>query len=273
MRKKLKKQKMIAEILLVVGIISVITFTILFIKEPLFYFGIVAGLILIAFGSGIFKKLRETINEKLLPEVYETNLGTSYIHRPLEGFNSSNIYLTNLFTPQDRFFSHDLVSGEIYGFKYKLSEIEFLDTKSELKNFILSDVLFQGLFIEVNVESKIKESVYIVPKETTLHEYLGKEHLIAFNGELNNYFNVFSKAKKETKVLMETDFGKTLEEIIKTFPEIYIAVKKHAIYIGINSRKNPLSVRMFRPFDMSYLDKLDKELKVVKEIVYSLYKK
>lgn len=272
MRNKLKKQKLIAEILLVIGMISVITFIILFIKEPLFYFGIIAGLIFIAFGNGIFKKLRETIDEDLVPEVYEANLG-KYIHRPLEGFNSGDIYATNLFTPQDRFFSHDLVSGEVYGFKYKFSEVEFLDAKRELKDFILSDVLFQGLFAEINVESKIKGSVYIVPKKTTIHKYLEKEFLIAFNGELNKHFDVFSKNKKEAKDLMETDFGKTLEEIIKTFPNIYIAVKKHAVYIGIDSRKNPLSVKMFRPLDMSYLNVLNKELSVVKEIVYSLYKK
>lgn len=272
MRKRLKKQKMIAEILLVLGIVSVITFTILFIKEPLFYFGIIVGLILVVFGNGMFKKLKETIDEDLVPEVYEANLG-KYIHRPLEGFSSGDIYATNLFTPQDRYFSHDLVSGEVYGFKYKLSEVEFLDAKRELKDFISSDVLFQGLFVEVNVESKIKGSVYIVPKETTLHKYLEKEYLIAFNGELNKHFNVFSKIKKEAKDLMEKDFGRTLEEIIKTFPNIYIAVKKHAVYIGIDSRKNPLGVRMFRPLDMSYLDILDKELSVVKEIVYALYKK
>lgn len=272
MRNKLKKQKLIAEILLVLGIVSTVTFTVLFIKEPLFYFGIIVGLILIVFGNGIFKKLRETIDEDLVLDVYEANLG-KYIHRPLEGFNSGDIYATNLFAPQDRFFSHDLVSGEIYGFKYKLSEVEFLDAKRELKNFILSDVLFQGLFVEVNVESKIKGSVYIVPKETTLHKYLEKEYLIAFEGKLNKHFNVFSKTKKEAKDLMETDFGKTLEEIIKTFPNIYIAVKKHAVYIGVDSRKNPLNVKMFRPFDMSYLDILDKELNAVKEIIYSLYKK
>ena len=133
--------------------------------------------------------------------------------------------------------------------------------------------MFQGLFAEINVESKIKGSVYIVPKKTTIHKYLEKEFLIAFNGELNKHFDVFSKNKKEAKDLMETDFGKTLEEIIKTFPNIYIAVKKHAVYIGIDSRKNPLSVKMFRPLDMSYLNVLNKELSVVKEIVYSLYKK
>ncbi len=272
MRKKLKKQKLIAEILLVIGAIAVVTFTILFIKQPLFYFGIIVGLILIVFGNGIFKKLRETIDEDLIPDVYEANLG-KYIHRPLEGFNSGDIYATNLFTPQDRFFSHDLVSGEVYGFKYKLSEVEFLDAKRELKNFILSDVLFQGLFAEINVESKIKGSVYIVPKETTLHRYLEKEYLISFDGELNQHFDVFSKTKKEAKNLMETEFGETLKEIIKTFPNIYIAVKKHAIYIGIDSRKNPLNVKMFRPLDMSYLDVLTEELNVIKEIVYSLYKK
>ena len=264
---------MIAEILLILGLLSTVTFTILFIKEPLFYFGIIGGLILVVFGNGIFKKVKETITEDLVPEVYEANLGTTYIHRPLEGFNSGNVYLTNLFTPQDRFFSYDLVSGEIYGFKYKLSEIEFLDTKKELKNFILSDVLFKGLFIEVNTESRIKESIYIVPKKTTLYDYLGEEHLITFDGKLKEYFNVFSKNKKETKNLIESDFGKTLEEIVKTFPEMYIAIKKHAIYIGINSRKNPLSVRMFMRLDLSYLDILDKELSAIKEIVYSLYKK
>ncbi|MFA5720151.1 MAG: DUF3137 domain-containing protein [Acholeplasmataceae bacterium] len=271
MRSKLKKQKIIAEILIALGFISVIVFSILFIKQPLFYIGIIVGLLMMVVGRTMFNKLKDTINEKLIPEVYKAKLGKS-IHRPLEGFNSGDIYQTNLFLHQDRFFSNDLVSGEVFGFKYKMSEVQFLDAKRDFKKFS-SDVLFQGLFIEINVESKIKGSVYIVPKATKLHKYLDKDNQISLSEPLASEFDVYSKNKKEATQLLNSEFGTLLQSVDDLFPNIYIAVKKHAIYIGIDSRKKPLDVKLFRRLDMSYLDVLSNEIITIKEIVYTLYKK
>lgn len=271
MRSKLKKQKLISEILIALGFISVLTCSLLFIKQPLFYIGIIVGLLLMVIGKTIFNKLRDTINERLIPEVYKTKLGKS-IHRPLEGFNAGDIYQTNLFLHQDRFFSNDLVSGEVFGFKYKMSEIQFLDAKRDFKKFS-SDVLFQGLFVEINVESKIKGSVYIVPKATKLHKYLEKDNQIIIQEPLAHEFDVYSKNKKEATELMNSEFATLLQKVDALFPNIFIAVKKHAIYIGIDSRKKPLDVKLFRRLDMSYLDVLSEEIITIKEIVYTLYKK
>lgn len=270
MRTKLKRQKLIAEIMIVVGFISAVVFTILFITQPLYYIGILGGLLLLTIGNSIFNKLRKTINERLIPEVYKAKLGKS-IHRPLEGFNANDVYATNLLLPQDIFVSNDLVSGEVFGFKYKLSEIQLTEARKDFKK-LNNELLFQGLFVEINVESKIKGSVYIVPKETKLHNYLGKDYQLTLKENLNHY-NAYSKNKKEALKLIETECAELLEKIATTFPNTYIAVKKHAIYVGIDSRKKPLMVKLFKRLDMSYLDILSSEIITVKELVYTLYKK
>lgn len=271
MVKKLKKQKLIAEIMKVVGYVSVVLFSILFIEDAYFYIGIIIGLLFILIGRAIFRRLRETINERLMPEIYKTKLGKS-IHRPLEGFNNVEVYATNLFVPQDRYISNDLVSGEVFGFKYKLSEVHLLDAKKDFKK-LTSNTLFQGSFVEVNVESQIKGSVYIVPKDTELFHYLGKEHEVGLKEPLSNQLKVLSKNKKEAQKLLDEEFISLLEKITTTFPNTYIAVKKHAIYIAIDSRKKPLIVKLFRRLDLSYLDVLSHEIITMKEIVYTLYKK
>ena len=53
---------------------------------------------------------------------------------------------------------------------------------------------------------------------------------------------MFFQNKKETKNLIESDFGKTLEEIVKTFPEMYIAIK-NTQYILVLIQEKPFKCK------------------------------
>lgn len=271
MAKKLKRKKKFAEVLIILGVISVIIFTILFIKIPLFYFGILGGLLLIYLGNRIFKEIKRTIDQKLIPEVYKKTLGTNY-YRKEEGFNSGAVYSTNLFSPQERFLSDNLSSGEVFGFKYKLSEIHLLSLKREFTKSV-SETLFKGTYAEVNVESRIVGSVYIVPKNTKIHHYLGKEHQVIIGSDLDKAFDVYAKNKKEVKKLFKEDFEESLQKILKVFPTVFLAVKKHALYMAVDSRKVELDAKLFKKLNLSYLDTLTDEIVSIKEIVHVLYKK
>ncbi len=54
------------------------------------------------------------------------------------------------------------------------------------------------------------------------------------------------------------------------YKKLFVAVKKHATYIAIDSRKELFTIRMFRPLNKQFLDDLTNEIEAIKTIIHSL---
>ena len=266
---QIAKKKYLAEILVLVGILITISSAVMFYFEPYFYFGFLSGLVISIIGKSIYNSVRRNIKEDIVPQLYREHLGSN-LYRQSEGFSQSEVYSSHLLKMHERFISEDLISGEIFNRKYKMSEIFLYDTLPNSKKPI-SSIVFSGLFIQVNLESRLPDSVYVIPKESEQFDYLPlKNKRATSNALIDQTFDVYSRDKNGVNKLFETPFSESLTEVNKRYKKLFVAVKKHATYIAIDSRKEVFTIRMFRPLNKQFLDDLTNEIEAIKTIICSL---
>ena len=269
MIKQIVKKKYLAEILVLVGILITIGSAVMFYFEPYFYFGFLSGLLITIIGKSIYNSVRRNIKEDIVPQLYREHLGSS-LYRPSEGFSQSEVYNSHLLKTHERFISEDLISGELYNRKYKMSEIFLYDTLANSKKTI-SSIVFSGLFIQVNLESRLPDSVYVIPKGSEQFDYLPlKNKRVTSNDLIDSTFDVYSRDKSGVEKLFKTPFSEALIQVNEKYKKLFVAVKKHATYIAIDSRKELFTIRMFRPLNKQFLDDLTNEIEAIKTIIHSL---
>lgn len=269
MIKQLVRKKYIAEALVLIGVITTIISAILFYYEPYFYIGFVLGLLIAVIGKSMYNSVKRSIDEEIVPTLYREYLGSS-VYRPNDGFSQGEVYNSHLLKMHERFISEDLVSGEIYNRKYKMSEIFLYDTLPNSKK-PTSSVVFSGLFIQVNIESRLPDSVYVIPKGNDQFDYLPQKNLRKTVIEaIDTNFDVYSRDKSGVDKLFKTPFAESLIAVNKDYKKLFIAVKKHATYIAIDSRKEVFTIRMFRPLNKKFLEELKHEIETIKTLINSL---
>lgn len=272
MTKIIIRKKLLAEIFLSIGFIATVVSVILFTRYPQLIFLFFGGLFLMFVGNNFYKNVKKTIREDIVPTIIKDKLGKS-IYNPNEGFNQNVVYNSHLLKEHDRFYSEDLVSGEVFGNKFQMSEVYILNAKRDLKKFS-SELLFSGLFIEVNMESRLPSSIYLTPKDSHMYDYLGVNHKHnTTNQTINENFDIFTKEASGLDTLFNDRVCDAIMRTKMVFPELYIAVKKHATYIAINSRKDPLDVHFFRRLNRNFINAFTRELEEIKQLVNALDRK
>lgn len=272
MTKIIIRKKLFAEIFLTTGLIMTIVSVSLFTRYPRLIFLFFGGLFFMFVGNRFYQNVKRTIREDIVPGIIKEKLGKS-IYSPNEGFNQNVVYDSHLLKEHDRFYSEDLVSGEVFGNKFQMSEIYILNVKRDIKKFS-SELLFSGLFIEVNMESRLPSSIYLTPKDSRMYDYLDvNDKHTPKNQMIDENFDVFTKDASGLDILFTERICDAIMRTKMVFPELFIAVKKHATYIAINSRKDTLDVHLFKRLNRNFITSFTRELEEIKQLVSALDRK
>lgn len=262
--KKLYRQKITAEITVIIGSIIVITTGIIYSQTSHVLFsgiGLVIGLLLVFFGVSNFSHLKETFKETFISNhLSEWMKGGDYY--PHVGLSKIQVYGSDFFNPSEKYYSEALITGAVDNIPFLSSDLMLYTKKTDSLPF------FSGrLFIfEFNTPLNIALlALQDKNKPIATKQYYYSEK---FTRKLNGEYRVFSIKHPAVEKLFTQTFIEHMNALNRLHRDtINFSIKESKMYISFNDHTDTFALKFLRPLNKLQLRRFQKDVAVIRDLL------
>ena len=199
-----------------------------------------------------FKK--KYVEEELLKAIPESK------YKPYDGFKENEVVYSNLLFESDRYYSEDLISGEIDGVSFRSSDVKQEEVRGSGKDRKVVTV-FQGRFYEFDFHKPFKYELLVL-QPMSFRPFSGFEKVKTESIDFNNELKIYSNNPLEAIYILTPDFMEKLRYFDNKYHDkIGYSFKNNKLFIAIDDRKDYFDIKAFKNVDdnliASYKDEFD----------------
>lgn len=230
------------------------------------------GIIMAGIGGVKFSSLSKTFKNKYLRDLISKTFQNAEYY-PDRGINEQRVYSTNLVKKADRFHSEDLIKGSIEGVGFetcdlKLEERHVRQTKNGTQVYYVT--YFLGRFFEFEFPKEFKSKIIVT--EGMISTWFSNYKKIELESiDFNKKFKTYTLNEHDAFYVLTPHFMESLLELERNNPgTISLAFTGKKLNIALNNNRNTFEISLFRKIDINIIRQLERDLKVIKDIVVEL---
>lgn len=261
-RLKIKKQKLIWNIISVIAVI--VSGIITYFTEELFIliFGIILVVIIQISMFAYVNRFKKKAKEFILPSLIKEEYGDDAVYSSSGCINLDKIYSAGIYQEADRYYCGDYISAKYNDIPFEMCELTLQErhvtTDSKGNRRVTYETYFRGRVIVIDYKKDMGINLKIVEGHPRGFRKSGLEkfetELIDFNKKFNTYVNDTERAfyiltpKMLQKLLeMETKFRGTIQYVINSdLMYVFINDNKDSLEININKKMNDEQIEIIR---------------------------
>ena len=257
----------------VLGIIGVITLT----KSTSGILILFVALCVSSYGSKksseYCKKAKQSIILELMQRSYE-----DVSFDPISGFTSSFIMRTEMIKLGNTFSSNDLFAGKYKEVQFEQADLLVQDRKVSGRK-VKTTTLFKGQYRIFEFKKNFTSYMQIRVKEGILFKKSKKPYqfftlrektkrLELENKEFNEIFDVYASDAHEAFYILTPNF---MEKMMKLNEHLYgsivVGFMDNVMHIATNTEFDLFEISAWKPINEEYIEKAEKEVGVIKQII------
>jgi len=267
--KKLKKDKIVAETMILAGILTLavtLLITLLIDPRPILIALAVGGFLLVFFGYSNYAHLKETFKKDFLNNLIEEWIerGT---HEPEHGLSEHQVHETGFLEKPDVFTSWDFLFGAMAGVPFISSDIRLEKETEKKRHTTKTNTYFLGRVFSFEFNRIFDGTIFILSENRPNDGKEYKEATPEF-GHLAVNFDVLTTKKTLARNMFTKDFMRILEKLQSNHPaKAELAFTGSKCHVAINNLEDAFKLRMLRPINADLMQIFKEDIAILHELI------